>query len=684
VSLKTNIVLSVALCVATCLGVSLVNDFFSRGARRAEAAQRLLSSALMNAQQMRLAESEFLSTGSDAAWGEFTFAFENTNKGLVAFAAADHVWSAPGAALRRALGAYKTELESSRKLVQEATSDAERSASAGKEKGAKQEPMANSVGAVNGLRERLRLQGVQILKDGQDLLEGVRAQHDNDESRNRAVNRFLLGSAALLLALMGFWLHSSFRGRIRALTAYAARIARGELDAPISSDVGKDLGELAHSLNGVAHELSDKCRALAEVAALRCETDRVQEAVKEAEAATRKAQRVEEYQRTEIAKLAGVLTRIAKGDLAARYEAGQTEGDAAEAHASFLELERALNASTRTLGKIIHKIQRVSDELFAAAQEFVGFSSSLLSSSESMALQAGNVAGATEEMSMSINTMASAAEEISVNVNTVSATAELMSQSMGSVADAAYGMRDSIDSIAESAVSGARVADQAKGMAQNATSAMSALGDAAQAIGKVTGVIKRIAEQTNLLALNATIEAASAGDAGRGFAVVAHEIKELANQSAKAAEDIAGKIEGVQVDTARAISVIAEVARVIARIDEAVTNITDAVEKQTQSADAISSNVGETTRGAAEIAQAIAELARGANDMSQNAGEVARGANEVAANILGVSRSVEQGRSGATRSSELAERLSGAAGELRDMVGAFVVSAATDAKHDPR
>ena len=39
-------------------------------------------------------------------------------------------------------------------------------------------------------------------------------------------------------------------------------------------------------------------------------------------------------------------------------------------------------------------------------------------------------------------------------------------------------------------------------------------------------------------------------------AVVAHEIKELANQSAKAAEDIAEKIHGVQGSTEEAVKVI--------------------------------------------------------------------------------------------------------------------------------
>ncbi len=64
-------------------------------------------------------------------------------------------------------------------------------------------------------------------------------------------------------------------------------------------------------------------------------------------------------------------------------------------------------------------------------------------------------------------------------------------------------------------------------------------------IGNVAKLIQDIADQTNLLALNATIEAARAGDAGKGFAVVATEVKELSRQTQEAVENITLAVEEI-------------------------------------------------------------------------------------------------------------------------------------------
>ncbi|MBF0474339.1 MAG: MCP four helix bundle domain-containing protein [Deltaproteobacteria bacterium] len=367
-----------------------------------------------------------------------------------------------------------------------------------------------------------------------------------------------------------------------------------------------------------------------------------------------------------IGKVVDLANAIAAGDLTNRLN--MTTKD------EIGDMARALDKSSDQLVSMIRLIQENAKSLASQSEELSTVSSTLVANSEQMTAQSNNVAGATEQMSTNINTMASAAEEMSVNIATVSSAAEQMSQNMNTVASAIEEMTMSINDVSKSAEDGAKISKKATKMSAEATTTMNTLGGAAHAIGKVTEVIKRIAEQTNLLALNATIEAASAGDAGKGFAVVANEIKELANQSAQAAEDIANKIEGVQLNTKEAVEVIKQVSEIINNISESVEIISTSVDQQTKAANEISSNVSQAATGVNDIAGSIAEVAKGANDMSRNVGEAAKGANEVSANIQGVSQASVDSNSSARQVNLSASELAKVAGQLSEVANKFRIS----------
>jgi len=302
-------------------------------------------------------------------------------------------------------------------------------------------------------------------------------------------------------------------------------------------------------------------------------------------------------------KVIATLSEMEKGNMTARV--------GLEREDEFGMLSKALDSFSARLQNIFKNLRQDSD--------------ALASSSEELASIGKQVTKNAEENETNIESVASASEQASTNTNTIAAAIEEMSAS--------------INQIASNAGDANKVATEATEKSREATGAMSKLGAAAKEIGQVTDVIKKIADMTNLLALNATIEAASAGAAGKGFAVVAGEIKELANQSAKSADDIARRIEGIQSGTGEAVTVINDVSGIIERIGKSVESISNHVNQQTKASNEISRNTSEAAKGVSVMNQSVAGIAKGAKESSQGAQQINQSAGELAklaSNLKGV------------------------------------------------
>jgi len=297
------------------------------------------------------------------------------------------------------------------------------------------------------------------------------------------------------------------------------------------------------------------------------------------------------------------LSKIEQGNMTIR--ADLERGD------EFGSLSKALDSLAAKLLTIFRNLRQNANTLSNSAEELSGIGT--------------QVTNATEQVTININAMASNAAKTSDNADKVAGTAEEMSTNMSTIATAVEEMSTNISQIANNASDASKIANEATVKSSNATNAMNKLGAAAEEIGQVTDVIKKIADKTNLLALNATIEAASAGEAGKGFAVVAGEVKELANQSAKSADDIARRIQGIQVGTGEAVKMINDVSDIIAKINQSIETISSHVGQQTKASNEIANNVAQANIGVKHVAESISEVAKGSKDMARNVEDVAKG-----------------------------------------------------------
>jgi len=265
-------------------------------------------------------------------------------------------------------------------------------------------------------------------------------------------------------------------------------------------------------------------------------------------------------------------------------------------------LARSIDSLVKRLHDFFIDLQKDSEILANAAEEFSSIGKNVLNTAEKAMEKTAIVACSTEQASVNVNTVAAAIEEMSVSVGQIS----------------------------NKATDANKVIGEASGKSNDATGAVEKLDAAAKEIGQVTKAIKDIANKTNILALNATIEAASAGAAGKGFAVVAGEIKELANQSAESADDIARRVEGIRVSTGEATVVINGVSDVITKINGSVASISHLIDQQTKISNEIARNTSEVAKGISTVSQSIISIAQEAKDGAQDSKHVNNGANELA------------------------------------------------------
>jgi methyl-accepting chemotaxis protein len=284
-------------------------------------------------------------------------------------------------------------------------------------------------------------------------------------------------------------------------------------------------------------------------------------------------------------------------------------------------------------------------ELYQQQQRIAAQNALMTDTAEAASATSDRMAAAAEQLSTQVEQANQGAQEQNDRVReTVTAVEQMnatileVARNAGETATNAAAARDKAREGADLVVDVMEAVDKVRDAAEQLKTNMRGLGEQAQGIGAVLGVISDIADQTNLLALNAAIEAARAGDAGRGFAVVADEVRKLAEKTMQATKEVGQAISGIQRGTAETVSMVDQAAGAVAqatalaaRSGAALGEIVSVVEAAGDQVRAIATAAEEQSATSEEINRAVESISRIASETATAMGQSTQAVAELAA-----------------------------------------------------
>ncbi|MDR0963564.1 MAG: methyl-accepting chemotaxis protein [Clostridium sp.] len=222
-----------------------------------------------------------------------------------------------------------------------------------------------------------------------------------------------------------------------------------------------------------------------------------------------------------------------------------------------------------------------------------------------------NAAKAVDTQSMQINQMSDELADSS------SEQAGIVQELMGNITQISEKAEENTKISNETAQLSTAIRESAEKGSDQMTRLMEAVDEISVACKDIENVIKvidNIAFQTNILALNASIEAARAGETGRGFTVVADEVRNLAGQSASAVKETSALIENSIQKARLGASIAEETAKSLSDIVTGISGSTTMIERIATSSAEQNDAVMEITKAVQNVSDVISRNASSAEE----------------------------------------------------------------------